>query len=642
VVVDTPDEDVETADEETETPVVADTPDEETETPVVADTPDEESEPVVDETADIQESGNYIIVDQFGYRPQDPKVAVIVDPEVGFNGDEDFTPGTTYEIWNADSEEMVYSGTIAQWMDGQVHSQSGDRAWWFDFSEVTTPGSYYVFDAETGERSFEFDIAEDVYREILVAATRTFYYQRSGFAKEEPYADPRWTDGAAFLGPGQDTEARYIHDKDNPELARDMRGGWFDAGDTNKYVTFASKPVHQLLTAYSENPEIWTDDFNIPESGNEIPDLIDEIKFELDWLMRMQDDDGGVFIKLGNLDNNAAERPCLDDRPRYYGPKSSAASISAAGMFAHAALVLKEFPALEADAEELQRRAIAAWDWYQSNPKTEDVDDLEIKAGDADLSLAEQEARSVVASSYLFALTGEAEYEDNLRENLDKTQPFLDYTWSRYRAFEGDALLFYTRLPEADETLKTELRDRFQDMVLYNPLSYGSNPTLTPYRAYMEDDQYHWGSNEVQANYGNTNYDAVLYEIDPENSESYEARALSHLHYLHGVNPLNMVYLSNMYEYGAENSANEMYHEWFGDGIYDNALTSSNGPAPGYLTGGANQFYSGGELQTQVDEPPMKAYLDENDPFQASWEFTEPAIYYQSSYIKLLSKFVAP
>jgi len=389
-----------------------------------------------------QPEDNYIRVDQFGYRPQDPKVAVIVDPEVGFNAEEEVSPGTTYEVWDADSEQKVYSGTIAPWMDGQVHSQSGDRAWWFDFSEVTTPGSYYVFDAETGERSFEFDIAEDVYRDILVAATRTFFYQRSGFAKEEPYADPRWTDGAAFLGPGQDTEARFVYDKENPELARDVRGGWFDAGDTNKYVTFASKSVHQLLTAYSENPAIWTDDFNIPESGNNIPDLIDEIKYEFDWLMRMQDDDGGVFIKVGTLDFDYADRPSLDDRPRYYGPKSSAASISAAAMFAHAALVFGEFPALEAYAEELQERAIAAWDWYQTNPKTEDVDDLEIKAGDADVSLEEQEARSVVASSYLFALTGEAEYEDNIRENLDKTQPFLDYTWSRYRPFEGDALLF--------------------------------------------------------------------------------------------------------------------------------------------------------------------------------------------------------
>ncbi|MEB3884782.1 glycoside hydrolase family 9 protein [Lyngbya sp. CCY1209] len=588
--------------------------------------------------ADIQPE-SYIRVDQFGYRPQDPKVAVIVDPEVGFNGEEEVSPGTTYEVWDADSEQKVYSGTITPWMDGQVHSQSGDRAWWFDFSEVRKPGSYYILDGETGERSFEFDIAEDVYRDVLIAATRTYYYQRSGFPKQEPYADPRWTDGAAFLGPGQDTEARFVYDKDNPELARDMRGGWFDAGDTNKYVTFANQPVHQLLSAYSQNPEIWTDDFNIPESGNNIPDLIDELKFELDWLKRMQDDDGGVFIKLGTIDYNSARRPSLDKRPRYYAPKCSSASIATAGMFAHAALVFQEFPALKSYAEDLQKRAIAAWNWYEKNPKSGECDSQTIKAGDADRSIEEQKARSVASGVYLFALTGEQKYEDAIRENIGATRAFNEDTWSRYEPLEGDAMLFYTRLQKGDEALKKQIRDRFAQMVVNNKLSYGLNPSLDPYRAYMTDPQYHWGSNQVESNYGNTNYDALLYDIDPNNRESYKSRALAHINYVHGVNPLNMVYLSNMYEYGAEKSANEIYHEWFGGGIYDNALTSPSGPAPGYLTGGPNHSYTG-EAKPPAGEPRMKSYFDENDPKQKSWEITEPAIYYQSSYIKLLSNFV--
>ena len=129
------------------------------------------------------------------------------------------------------------------------------------------------------------------------------------FLKKPPNAAPRWVDDAAFLGPGQDTEARFVNDKENSRLARDMRGGWFDAGDTNKYVTFASRPIHELLDAYSYNPTLWTDDFNIPESGNKIPDLLDEIWYEVQWLRRMQDDDGGIFIKLGTLDYKSAARP---------------------------------------------------------------------------------------------------------------------------------------------------------------------------------------------------------------------------------------------------------------------------------------------------------------------------------------------
>ncbi|MBN1478973.1 hypothetical protein EH223_14865 [candidate division KSB1 bacterium] len=67
------------------------------------------------------------------------------------------------------------------------------------------------------------------------------------------------------------------------------------------------------------------------------------------------------------------------------------------------------------------------------------------------------------------------------------------------------------------------------------------------------------------------------------------------IHYMHGVNPLNMVYLSNMYTYGAENSANKIYQCWFKDSKWSNALTSTCGPAPGYVPGGPNRSYSGGQ-----------------------------------------------
>ena len=106
--------------------------------------------------------------------------------------------------------------------------------------------------------------------------------------KEKPYAEEPWTDGAAFIGPGQDKEARYVNDKENASMAKNLSGGWMDAGDYNKYVTFAGSAVHMLLTAYEQNPKIFSDDFNIPESGNGIPDLIDEVKYELDWIKKMQ------------------------------------------------------------------------------------------------------------------------------------------------------------------------------------------------------------------------------------------------------------------------------------------------------------------------------------------------------------------
>lgn len=571
-----------------------------------------------------------VLVDQFGYRPQDPKVAVVIGHPDG---------AQPYELRHAETDQVIDVIIPAKWGNGAFHTQSGERAWWVDFSEIKEPGSYVLVREDGETRSAEFDIREDVYRDVLIAATKMFFYQRSGFAKEEPFADPRWTDAAAYLGPGQDTEAHFVHDKSNPGLVRDMRGGWFDAGDTNKYVTYASQPVHQLLSAYGQNPKIWTDDFNIPESGNGIPDLLDEIKFELDWLIRMQDDDGGAFIKLGALDySEATTIPSKDKRPRYYGPKCSSSTITLASTFAHAAYEMRSFPELREYADELQARSISAWNWYQNNPLETDCDNEEIKSGDADLSPEDQLGISITAAVYLFAITGDFKYSDYVAQNVHSSTPFNDGAWSRYNPIQGDALLFYTQLPNADSTLKQEILDTFELTLTENPNNYGNDDALDPFRAYMPDEQYHWGSNQVKANYGNTNYDPILLGINVAEWFDYTERALGTINYFHGVNPLGIVYLSNMYEYGAENSVNEIYHQWLGFGEYQNALTSKRGPAPGYLAGGPNGSYSGdSELAAG---PPMKAYIDTSEFDFLAWEITEPAIYYQSSYVKLLSKFV--
>ena len=583
----------------------------------------------------VTHSAPRILVDQFGYRPHDQKIAVIREDGSHYHKNTKYT--NIFNVINVTTGERVYSDKATPWNQGKIHSQSGDVAWWFDFSSVSKPGRYIV-SSQSGEKSCSFEIAEDVYRNILVAATRMYFYQRSGFAKRLPYADARWQDDAAFLGAQQDTEARFIDDKENIALARDMRGGWFDAGDTNKYVTFAANPVHQLLHAYSQNPVVWTDNFNIPESGNGIPDLIDELRFELDWLQRMQDSDGGAFIKLGTTDHNYAERPSLDNRPRFYGPKCSSATIAVAGTFSHAALVLGRFPQLANYASELGQKALRAWNWFESHPIETNCDSLKIQSGDADKTAQEQVGEAVAAAVYLFALTENPKYTNYIKKQLSQTQPFLDNVWSRYRVTQGDALLFYTQLPKADAALRGLITDQFKALIRTNVSAYGEASELDPYQSYMPDEQYHWGSNFVKANYGNSNYDVALYNISPNKDGHYRSRALSSLHYFHGVNPLGIVYLTNMYSYGAEYSANEMWHEWFGKGIYSNALTSPNGPAPGYVTGGPNKSYTGSAPLRQ--QPPMKAYLDSNEAKLKMWEVTEPSIVYQASYIKLLSKFV--
>ena len=584
----------------------------------------------------------YIRVDQFGYRPQDPKIAVISDPQHGFNSGDYYNPGQTIEIRRWQDSSTVKTATPQAWNQGQVQSSSGDRGWWVDFSEITESGHYYLYDPTTKKRSHPFLIDSEVYYPILKAAVRTFYYNRSNFAKEYPYADKRWVDKASFLGRKQDLEARYVNDKKNSNLKRDLSGGWWDAGDTNKYVTFTSEVIHQLVDAYQRNPKVFTDDFNLPESGNGIPDLIDEIKYEIDWIKKMQEADGGVLLKVGTIDYKGFTPKSRDPRPRYYVGKCSSSTIVAAGHFARAASLYKEFPQLQSEIPDLTQRAQQAWQWYHANPKRDDCDTQEVKSGDADRPLEIQQGDAVVAAIYLYALTGDAEYHDYIKQNYQQTKPFNGDRISGYSPHHGDALMFYTTLTNKDPQLAKTILDKKITEAKSDREFYGFYPEKDLYRSFLTSSAYHWGSNSIRASRGSSNYDVVFYDLLPGLEQSYEAAALNTVHYFHGVNPLGMVYLTNMYDYGAESSANEIHHEWYADNSpWDSAIKSPRGPAPGYIVGGPNQNYTG-NYQRLKNQPPQKMYADWNSASNndKSWEITEPAIYYQSAYIKLLAHFV--
>ncbi len=587
-----------------------------------------------------------ILVDQFGYRPNDPKVAVIRNPRVGYDSAQNFTPGDVYQVRRANDGAVVFSGALSQWNHGAVEASSGDSGWWFDFSSVVTPGKYFVYDKNNNARSAIFQIDQQVYKNILKAAVRMYFYQRSGFAKQRPNADACWVDDPAYIGPNQDGQAHDITDRDNGSKVRNLSGGWFDAGDTNKYVTFAVSPVHQLLTTYQATPEVFTDDFNIPESGNGIPDLIDEVKWETDWLKKMQYRDGSAALKVGEIVDALADPPSSDKNARFYVPSCSSATIGVAGMFAHASYVFGEIPALSAEAADLRARASAAWRNYQSmGSKQTNCDTGIVRAGRADWNEQEQNAEAVVAAIYLYAITEDQKYSDYVAAHYRELQPYHDIGWSRYKPEQGEALLFYANLHNVNTDMrKTIFADKENDVRAGNHI-YGFTPEDDLYRAYIHDPQYHWGSNSPRANYGNTNIDVLTFKLGVGESRSYEIRALEQLHYFHGVNPLGMVYLSNMYGYGATRSANEIYHTWFTQGSqWSDARSSTCGPAPGYVPAGPNVFAVRDGVPSSVSppagQPAQKSYRDWNVGWpQSSWAITEPGIYYQSAYVELLSKF---
>jgi hypothetical protein len=602
-----------------------------------------------------------IVVDQFGYRPNDEKVAVVRSPERGFDAASKFTPGPTYTVVDAASGRAVYSAAPVVWHEGATDPSSGDRAWSFDFSSVGTPGEYFVVDEARGVRSDVFSLSETVYRDVLRQATRMLYYQRDGFAKTAQYAGAAWVDGAAHLG------KCYRHGDAAKVADKDLRGGWWDAGDFNKYTNTGAEYVVELLRAYQERPAAFPDDSGIPESGNGVPDLLDETKWELDWLVRMQEADGSVLSIVGEPSPTVfgSQPPSMVTAPCAYGPATTAASFSTAAALAYGSLVFAQsgkaektgdvYPGYAAD---LATRAARAYAWASAHREASAAffynAGTGVGAGEQEVGAAGLPFKQLEAALYLFELTGDAAYRADFDALYAKSTLFEKSFADAYHSAENEILLGYAVAPGATPLVAQRIRAAFGAAANSGDNLGAVKSWPDPYGAYLTS--YVWGSNQVKADQGNLLHDLVTYGLDPKNADAVRG-AERYVHYVHGVNPLQTVYLSNMGDHGAIKSVSRIFHAWFAKGSpWEAAGVSRYGPPPGYLVGGPNPSYTWdaccplkcsrhtcgtAPLSPPTAQPDQKSYLDFNDDWPVdSWQVTEPDVGYQAKYIRLLSKFV--
>ena len=612
-----------------------------------------------------------IVIDQFGYPTKSKKVAIIRVPQLGYDSSVKFTPGRSYAVIELPSGKIVKAGAPATWNGGKTDQTSGDNAWWFDFSEIEVPGKYAVVDVEKGIRSADFSIGEHVYKDVMKHAVRAFFYQRAGFEKKPEFAGKAWADKASHLGPGQDSESRpWSKDATAANLLiKDLRGGWYDAGDFNKYTSWAARYIITLLHAYQEHPQAFSDDYGIPESGNGIPDLLDEVKWGLDWLVRMQNSDGSLLCVQGLA---SASPPSDAKGASYYGPPTTSATLMGAAAYAYASKFFASRPEAELKqyGDDLKRRSTAAWTWATANPNVLYYNNDEsrqpgskgLAAGQQEMSEIDRLRARFEAATYLFELTGEVQFKEFADTNHGALLPAGASMW------EVDALesvLYYARLPGATPEVAKSIRERF--MANLSRASEVFQDTLQqadPYRAPMKD--YTWGSNKGKAMQARLSQLAALHGSDQRLQEIAFAAALEYAHYLHGVNPLGLVYLTNMTRAGASHSASTMFHAWFARGTRWQRVTEQlPGPPPGFLVGGPNpQFtidsccvapagsaafrcYGAAtfalcrrDLKPPLEQPPAKSYLQYNDPWPVNaWEITEPSLHYQSYYVRLLAAF---
>ena len=379
-------------------------------------------------------------------------------------------------------------------------------------------------------------------------------------------------------------------------------------------------------------------------SGNGVPDLLDEVKWELDWLTRMQNPDGSMLSILGV---SHASPPSAAKGQSFYGPPNTSAALAAASAFALGAQVYGGTKKFADYGRDLGRRARAAWAWAIAHPDVT-FRNNDPASGSTGLGAGQQETddfgramQRLTAAVYLFELTRDDAFRTYVDTHFREAHFMQHHAPSPLEAAVETALIHYASVPAASPAVAREIRRAWLDGVGSRVRWAATEKRRDPYAAYLA--HYGWGSNSVKAEQG-----TILLETaaltDGASRRSFTDAASHYLHYLHGTNPLGKVYLSNMSGFGAANSVARFYHSWFEDRT----------PPPGYLVGGPDQDYSWDERCPQVsaacgarppsppaEQPPQKSYLDFSAGWPLnSWQITEPDIGYQTAYIRLLARFV--
>ena len=373
------------------------------------------------------------------------------------------------------------------------------------------------------------------------------FYQRAGQNKDAAHAGMGWTDGRSFVGPLQDHHCRVYSDPNNAATERDVWGGWYDAGDPNKYTSWTAGYVESLLRAYAENPTIWSDDYNIPSR---------ETAFPTYWTRQMGSRLPGAPAGFGRLVLSIVGEPAASPhRPppgvalragQHLGDADGGGGVCRGGRI----LRLPGIAALNTAADGYLTRAKNAWTWAAANPAVI-FKNNDSASGSSGLGSGQQETDDygrlvdkLDAAGQLFAATGDATYPPSSTPTTASCTSSRTATTSRPGTCRGRTRRSTTRTRRAPPPPRSRPS---APTTWPGAESSGNLGAVTgnqdPYLAYMS--QYTWGSNSVKANTGDFLADVVVHKLDASNADIMRA-ASRFVHYLHGTNPLSLVYLTNM------------------------------------------------------------------------------------------------
>lgn len=476
----------------------------------------------------------------------------------------------TFTIIDLRHHKTVFTGRLAS---GQQSLTSDITGYAAEFSALKNNGHYAI--RYKGNNLDSFYIQSSVYNALNIGAIKSYYYQRVSMPLLPQYAG-KWHRGA-----GHPDTLVYIHasalDDKHPEGAGIASpGGWYDAGDYNKYIVNCGITIGTLLMAYEDFPAYYNSlSLNIPESGNGVPDILNEIIYNLRWMLTMQDTDGGVFTKCTNAAFDGMVMPDVTKDKRYVVQKSTAATLDFAAVTAQVARIIKTMPALGPLSDTCLTAANKAWQWAVKNPALYYDQDAMNKqyqpaittGGYGDKSLEDE---WFWAAAELYVTTRETAF---LNIALDKWRPTYGLQgWPHVGLMGVYTLLKHEKSIQLPVGFYGEIKSRvmqFADELLtaQNQTAFG---TVMGYTT----ANYSWGSNAVAANQSMLLIKAYLLSGE----KKYVHAALTNLEYLTGRNATGYSFITG---FGKKTPMYPHHRPSAADGITE--------PVPGFLVGGPNR-----------------------------------------------------
>jgi endoglucanase len=550
-----------------------------------------------------QDASSLIRLNQIGFYPDSKKIAVVAD-----NSDGEFS------VTNIANNSVVFKGKLS---DPKKSSYSPNQTRVADFSAVKTPGNYKLTVSGKGD-SFTFEIKPKIFNSLTKALIKGFYFQRMSTPLYPEYSG-KWSradghpDNKVIVHPAAASASRQAG-----SFVSCPRG-WYDAGDYNKYIVNSGITMGTLLSLYEDFPAYFdTLAINIPESGDRVPDLLNEILWNLRWMFTMQDPaDGGVYNKVTNADFDGMVMPSQCVTPRYLIPKGTAATLDFAAVMAQSGRVFSKFKAvLPGLSDSCMGAAVKAWKWAQLNPKVEyDQNKMnrEFKpvintGGYGDSNFSDE---FIWAAAELYVSTKKADYYNAVKMIPDTLMPLP--SWNEVR------LLGYYTLARYQKKLKGAAKKDFKVIQAELIKEAGKMIEGAPGRSYQTAmgnsvRDFVWGSNSVAANQG-----ILLIQVYRLTSDrKYLDYALGNLDYIMGRNATGYSFVTGV---GQKTPMHIHHRQSEADFIDD--------PVPGLLAGGPNPGQQDG-CATYPSKIPDESYTDVSCSYasnEIAINWNAPAVY---------------